>query len=418
MLPLVLASLLSAPNVVLISVDTLRPDHLGCYGYAHPTSPNLDRLAEVSLVFDDMICEVPLTGPSFCAMMTSRFPRETGVTRNGMRLSQDVPTVAESFSAAGYETLCVTSNWTLKGKLSGLDRVFEEYDDRFSKRRWGIIKSERGAEEVTALALKLLEARDRGRPLFAWFHYSDPHAPYKLHRGFEVTDPKDVPDDRRGRIIVKYDSEIAYTDSLIAKVLAALPTENTYIVFVGDHGESLWEHDYLGHGRRIYQPGLRIPFMISGPGLEPGRSDARVRGIDLAPTLLGLAGLDAAAGMQGVDVLNTDVPATRARVIETYRGAVLNVPVAKEIMSNMGPQLQGILIDDWKLVTNGKRSELFHLKRDPGELENVAHLHPELVATLTQQIRDWSDAFTNRRSDEAELSDDDVEALRSLGYIE
>ena len=418
MLPLVLASLLSAPNVVLISVDTLRPDHLGCYGYAHPTSPNLDRLAEVSLVFDDMICEVPLTGPSFSAMMTSRFPRETGVTRNGIRLPEDVPTVAESFSAAGYETICVTSNWTLKGRLSGLDRGFGEYDDRFSKKRWGIIKSERGAEEVTALALKLLEARDRERPLFAWFHYSDPHAPYVLHDGFEVTDPDDVPNDRRGRVIVKYDSEIAYMDSSIAKVLAALPTENTYVVFVSDHGESLWEHDYLGHGRRIYQVGLRIPFMISGPGIKPGRSDARTRGIDVGPTLLGLASLEVAPGMYGVDVLGEDIPATRVRVIETYRGAVLNVPGAKEIMSNMGPQLQGILIDDWKLVTNGKRSQLYHLERDPGELENIAHLHPELVAAFTQQIRDWSDAVANRYSDEAELSEDDVEALKSLGYID
>ena len=418
MLPLLLAFVLSAPNVVLISVDTIRADHLGCYGYANPTSPNLDTLAEGSLVFDDMICEVPLTGPSFCAMMTSQFPRETGVTRNGMRLPEDVPTVAESYAAAGYETLCVTSNWTLKGKLSGLDRGFAEYDDRFREKRWGIIKSERSAEEVTAIALKLLQARDRERPLFAWFHYSDPHAPYELHRGFEVTDPKDVPDDRSGRVTVKYDSEIAYADSLIAEVLAALPTENTYVVFVGDHGESLWEHDYLGHGRRIYQQGLRIPFMISGPGIQPGRSNARARGIDIGATLLGLANLEPAPGMYGIDVLGTEVPGTRARVIETYRGAVLNLPGAKEIMSNMGPQLQGRLIDDWKLVTNGKRSELFHLKEDPGELENVAHVHPELVARFTQQIRDWSDAIANRQSDETELSEDDIEALKSLGYIE
>ncbi len=272
--------------------------------------------------------------------------------------------------------------------------------------------------EVTALALKLLEARDRERPLFAWFHYSDPHAPYELHDGFEVTDPGDLPNNRRGRVTVKYDSEIAYVDSLIAEVLAALPTENTYVVFVGDHGESLWEHDYLGHGRRIYQHGLRIPFMISGPGIQPGRSSARTRGIDVGRTLLGLADLEPMPGIYGVDVLGSDVPRTRARVVETYRGAVLNIPGAKEIMSNMGPRLQGILMDDWKLVTNGKRSELFHLERDPGELENVAHLHPELVATFTQQIRDWSDTVTNRRSDETELSEDDVEALRSLGYID
>ena len=418
MLPIVIAAVFSAPNVILISVDTLRADHLGFYGYSSPTSPNLDQLATRALVFDDMICEVPLTGPSFCSMMTSQYPRSTGVTRNGVRLPEDVPTVAESFSAAGYETICVTSNWTLKAKLSGLDRGFEEYDDRFREKRWGILKSERAGDEVTRIALELLEARDPERPLFAWFHYSDPHAPYKMHRGFEVTDAKDVPDGRGGQVVVKYDSEIAYTDSLIAEVLAALPSENTYVVFVSDHGESLWEHDYLGHGRRIYQPGLRIPFMISGFDISPGRSDARVRGIDVGPTLLGLAGLDVPPGMQGLDLVHADVPDTRARVIETYGGAVLNVPGAKEIMSNMGPQLQGILIDDWKLVLDGKRTELFRLDRDPGELENLAQLHPELVTRLRKNIQRWSDAVANRMPEEAELSKEDLEALESLGYIE
>ncbi len=418
MFPILIAALFSAPNVVLISVDTLRADHLGCYGYGSPTSPHLDRLAARSLVFDDMICEVPLTGPSFCSMMTSRYPRATGVKRNGVRLPEDVPTVAEGFSGAGYETICVTSNWTLKAKLSGLDRGFGEYDDGFHEKRWGIIKSERAADEVTRIALRLLEARDPERPLFAWFHYSDPHAPYEEHEGFSVTDPKDVPDDRGGRVTVRYDSEIAYTDSSIAEVLAALPLENTYVVFVGDHGESLWEHDYLGHGRRIYQPGLRIPFMIAGPGLDPGRSGARVRGIDVGPTLLGLAGLDAAPGMQGLDVLNADIPDTRARVIETYGGAVVNIPGAKEIMTGKGPQLQGILEGDWKLVLDGKRAELFRLDEDPGELENVADLHPELVAKLTHSIQLWSDAVANRVSDEAELSEEDIEALKTLGYVE
>ena len=239
-----------------------------------------------------------------------------------------------------------------------------------------------------------------------------------MHDGFEVTDPDGVPNDRRGRVIVKYDSEIAYVDSLIAEVLAALPTENTYVVFVGDHGESLWAHDYLGHGRRIYQDGLRIPFMISGPGIQPGRSSARTRGIDVGRTMLGLANLEPTPGIYGVDVLGVEVPATRARVIETYGGAVLNVPGAKEIMSNMGPRLQGILIEDWKLVVDGKRAELFRLDRDPDELENVAHLYPELVTKLTQNIQHWSEAVANRMSDEAELSEEDIEALESLGYIE
>ena len=418
MLPVLLAACLSAPNVILISVDTLRADHLGLYGYPHPTSPHLDQLADRSLVFDDMVCEIPLTGPSFCAMMTSQFPRTIGVTRNGLRLGDEPPTAAEMFRAAGYETLCVTSNWTLKRELSGLDRGFDVYEDGFKKKRWGIIKSERDAEEVTSLALELLERRDAARPLFAWFHYSDPHAPYHLHRAFKVSDRSDWPEDGAARVKVKYDSEIAYTDFWVSKVLEAIPKENTYVVFLSDHGESLGEHDYLGHGRRIYQAGLRIPFMVAGPGIRPGRSGAKARGVDVATTLLGLAGLDVPPVMQGIDLLNGSVPAARARVVETYGGAVLNVPGAKEIMAGRGPKLQGVLQGSWKLVLDGKRKELYHLAKDPGELVNLADRHPDRVDALTALVVEWSDRVARGNSETDDLSDEDVEALRSLGYIE
>lgn len=418
MLPLLLAAAIAAPNVILISVDTLRADHLGFYGHAHPTSPNLDQLAERSLVFDDMICEIPLTGPSFAAMMTSQFPRMTGVTRNGLKLPEDIPTVAEIFSAAGYETICVTSNWTLKTKLIALNRGFEVYDDAFHERRWGVLKSERGAEEVTALALENLLRRDPARPLFAWFHYSEPHAPYEMQKEFKVSSKSDWPDDKGARIKVKYDSEIAFTDHWIAKLLEALPREDTYIVFVGDHGESLEEHGYVGHGRRIYQPGLRIPFMVAGPGIEAGRTRAPMRGVDIGVTMLALAGLEPAPGMVGIDATSGDLPAQRARVIETYGGAVPNLPGAKAVMGDRGPRIQGILLDGWKLILNGKRTELFNLTDDPFEIVDLARQHPERVERLRGAILAWSDRVARRGPDEAELSDEDIEALESLGYID
>lgn len=418
MLAFLIASVFSAPNVILVSMDTLRAGNLGCYGYSSPTSPNIDTLAARSLVFDDAICEVPLTGPSFCAMMTSRFPRETGVVRNGIPLPEGVATVAEIFSDAGYETVCVTSNWTLKGKLSGLDRGFAVYRDAFHERRWGLVKSERDAADVTAIALDLLESRDAGRPLFAWFHYSDPHAPYKMRKGFEVTVASDVPKGRAGRVMKKYDSEIAYADALIGELLDALPQEDTYIVFVGDHGESLGEHGYRGHGRRLYQPGLRIPFMISGPGIEPGRSNAPARGLDVGTTLLGLGGLEAASGMRGLDLSGPGIALSRVRVVETYGGAVLNVPGAKELMTNLGPRLQGVLKDEWKLVLNGRRGELFNLATDPGEIENLAELRPERMEKLALIIRDWTLSVEEGIAAAAKLSEEDVEALESLGYID
>jgi len=415
---LVAAAALSAPNIVLISVDTLRADHLGFYGHPHATSPNLDRLAEQSLVFTDMICEVPLTAPSFAAMMTSQYPRATGVTRNGIRLPDTVPTVAELLAETGYQTMCVTSNWTLKSRLSGLDRGFENYDDGFKKKRWLILKSEREATEVTDLALAQLAARDPARPFFAWFHYSDPHAPYKLHPEFTVSAESDYEGDPGAKEKVRYDSEIRYADTEIQRLLEALPRENTFIVFVGDHGESLREHGYLGHGRRMYQNGLQIPFFIHGPGVVPGRSKAPVRGIDLGPTLLDLAGLNPVQGMEGL-VLTRGLPgADRVRIVETYGGAVLNIPGAKELMTASGPELQSAISGGWKLISEGDALELYYLPNDPGEQFNLATRSPDRLTSLAAKISQWSQTVASNKATDATLSNEDVEALKSLGYVD
>ena len=156
----------AAPNVVLLSVDTLRADRLGAYGYPLPTSPQLDAFAAAALLFEDAVCEVPLTGPSMGSMLSSRFPRMTGTTRNGLRMPSSVPLVQEQFQAAGYHTFCVQSNWTLKDKLSGLARGFDVYDDGFRKKRWGFMKAERDGDEVTRLALEYLESRPGDQPFF------------------------------------------------------------------------------------------------------------------------------------------------------------------------------------------------------------------------------------------------------------
>jgi arylsulfatase A-like enzyme len=414
---LVLTACLTAPNIVVISVDTLRADHLGFYGHPHDTSPNLDNLAEDSLVFDDMICEIPLTSPSMASMMTSRYPRMTGATRNGLPLPEDVPTAAQIFQEAGYETMCVTSNWTLKRTLSGLDRGFDVYDDSFKQKRWGILKSERDADDVSRIALDLLQKRDPSKPLFAWFHYSDPHAPYENHRKFSVSKRSDYPDDPGAKIKVRYDSEIAFTDNQIKLVLDALPKEDTYIVFIGDHGESIEEHKYLGHGRRIHQTGLHIPFMIAGPNIDAGRTDVPVRGVDLAPTLLALAQLTKLPGAVGMDVLNDDVDLSRKRVIETYGGAVPNFSVARLVMAGKNARRMGIISDGWKLITNDDEKELFDLTKDPGELNDLADTYPELAKELNDFILEW-DKHIPRNAQETDLSQEDIEALKSLGYID
>ncbi|HEX71803.1 MAG TPA: hypothetical protein ENN65_00590 [Candidatus Hydrogenedentes bacterium] len=404
-------------NVVLLSVDTLRADRLGCYGYPLNTTPNLDRFAEDALLFEDCVCDVPLTGPSFSAMLTSRHPRMIGMKRNGLRLPADIPTLVEQFQDAGYYTFCVQSNWTLKSRLSGLDRGFEVYDDDFHKRRWGLIKAERTADEVTRIALELLEQRDTSRPFFAWIHYSDPHAPYKMRRDYNPAGIRAWRFKKKYRVPARYDSEVAFTDAMIAPVLAALP-ENTAVLFVADHGEALFEHGYLGHGRRIHQPGIHIPLMIRAPGLNPGRTSVPAQGIDVGPTLLGLAGLPKVEGMLGLNLVGEEVPTSRARVFETYGGAVPRVPGAKALMADRRPLRQGVIQEGWKLVLYDRKEDLFYLPDDPGELKDMADSHPGQASALQAIVKQW-DAATEHGVPEAETLDaDDIEALRSLGYIE
>ena len=417
MIGFLLAACLAAPDVIFLSVDTLRADALGCYGYERDTSPHLDQFAQNGLVFEDCVCEVPLTAPSFGSMLTSRFPRMNSTHRNGLRLPDGIPSVAQVFKKAGYQTFCVQSNWTLKADMSGLDRGFDTYDDDFHKKRWGVLKSERYADEVTERALALLERRDPDKPLFLWIHYSDPHAPYRFHRNFNPAGRQSLLADKASKIRAEYDSEVAYTDHWMSKVLEALPAEETCVLFVADHGESLYEHDYLGHGRRIYQTGLHIPLIIWGPGVEPGRTATPARGVDIGPTLLGLAGLSPLPGMLGLDLLHAAVPEPRPRVIETYGGAVPRMPGAEAMMAGRPPMRQGALADGWKLILGGDRPELFNLGEDPRELTNLAHTDTARLAALRTLVEKWDKATPKTTEEDADLSEDDMEALESLGYL-
>ena len=407
----------AAPNVVLISVDTLRADRLGAYGYALPTSPVLDAYAKTALVFEDATCEVPLTQPSMGAMLSSRFPCSTGTTRNGLRMPGDVPLVQEQFQGSGYHTFAVLSNWTLKEKLSGLARGFDVYDDAFEKKRWGFMKAERDGDDVTRLALEYLEARPADKPFFAWIHYSDPHAPYKMHRNFRPAGKRAWHLGHKKKVRVKYDSEVAFTDHEIGKVLAALP-DDTVVVVVSDHGESLYEHNYLGHGRYIYQNNMHIVLMVRAPGAAPGRSNAPVRGIDVGPTLLGLAGLSVPAGMLGLDLLRDDVAAERARVFETYGGAVPNLPGLKDAMAEAGPMWQGVIQEGWKLIVDGDKDELYYLPEDPGELDDRSAAEPARVEAMREIIKRWEEVTPRGEQGEEDLDADDLKALEALGYLE
>lgn len=419
LLPILLSSL-AAPNVVFVTVDTLRADHLGAYGFERNTTPNLDRLAADSLLFEDLICEQPQTAPSLIAMHCSRVPRLTGAIRNGVSLPPGTPTAAMLFAQAGYDTAAIVSNWNLKPNLSGLDPGFAHYDADFGKGRLGREHHEMTADVVSDRALAWLAGRDTAKPMFFWVHYMDPHAPYLSKKGFEAQlDVGKAP--KRKRVdppAARYQTEVAFVDQQIQRLLDALPEEDTYIVFTADHGESLGEHNTWGHTRFIYQTTMHIPLFIHGPGIEAGRSQAPVRGIDLAPTLLGLAGIAPATSMAGMDLRKAMPEMNAPRIFETYGGEVPEGKDVRDTLATRPPQRQAIIQEGWKLIANEDGSlELFNLTEDSGEKNNLASAHPDKRDALHQQLKTWHEQTPRNQSTAKDLSEADLQRLEANGYL-
>ena len=407
-----------APDIVLLSVDTLRADMLGCYGCPLPISPVLDRFAEEALVFDDVQCEIPLTGPSFSAMLTGRYPREIGMTRNGLNLPESVSTVTSLFRDGGYYCFAVLSNWTLRGKLCGLDRDFHVYDDRLPQKRWGFYRGERRAEEVLKAAKKQLEERPADRPFFAWIHFSDPHAPYRFRKKYDPrrTDFRKL--SKKGITRAKYASEVNYTDAHIGKLLELLPRDCT-ILFVADHGESLHDHGYLGHGRHVYSECTRVPLMIRGPGVKAGRSDFPAQTLDVARTLLSLAGRPQWSGIRGFDLSQAGGEEKRVRFMESYGGLAPDIPGVRQLVEDSAPLRRAVLQAGWKLhVMPSRASELYYQPDDPGEEKNLSAHHPERVEALQALLDAWESTCPRGSAQGALLDEEDLDALRSLGYLD
>ena len=414
---LLMGVLTARPDIVLITVDTLRTDHLGCYGYERPTSPAIDRLAAASLLFEDCLCEEPQTTPSMCSMFASRPPRSTGCIRNAVPLPAEIPTVTQRFHDAGYYTGAVVSNWNLKRELCRLERGFDVYDDGFGRPHLGLMQQERYADEVTALALAMLAKREPGRPGFFWFHYMDPHAPYRYHRDHNPwgRNMRDLAG--RDEVRARYDCEIAFADHHIGCLLDALPKENLFVIFAADHGESLFEHGILGHSRDLYQPGLRIPLLVRGPGISPGHTSLPARGMDIGPTLLGLAGLTPSPGMIGVDLLHSPPSRDRLRVFETYGGGVREGADAHQVLLDRPPKSQGCVLDGWKLILNASTPELYFLATDPLETRDLAGKEPQCVNHLRTLIVHWTQETPPGAALAAPLTKDDERALDAAGYL-
>jgi choline-sulfatase len=280
------------PNVLLVSIDTLRADHVGAYGARFASTPTLDSLSAGGVRFEWAIAPTPLTLPSHATLLTALDPPHHGVRHNGIqRLTSQVETLAERLGAAGWTTGAVVGSLVL-AEDTGLGRGFDHYDDQI-RTHGEHLEGQRRAEEVNAAALGWLETAEQ--PFFLFVHYYDPHATYEPPPPFD------------SRSEHPYDGEIAYVDAMLGQLLDGLrepgELERTLVVVTADHGESMGEHDELTHSYSIYDATQHVPLVMSGPGVPAGRVvDGVVRTADVAPTLLAQLGLPAMAGVDGADL--------------------------------------------------------------------------------------------------------------------
>jgi choline-sulfatase len=418
------------PNLLLITFDTTRADRLSTYGYLLPTSPNLTRLAERGVLFSQATAQIPLTGPSHATILTGLYPHLHGAIRNGIPLGVDVPVMTDSFDVAGYCTAAFVSGWTLRANLSGLERGFDVYDDEMHD-RYNLVNTQRLANQVGPPALEWLE-RNHDEPFFLWVHFFDPHAPYDEHD--ELFDEMKENGEKVPTLpnrSLRYDSEIRFADGWMGRLLDALEEHgvagNTLVVATADHGESLGEHGYVGHGRRLHEEILHVPLVLSFPGRLPEGKvvDTPVGLIDLTPTILGLMDLTLLPFPDGLDLTpltgNEPPPreyANRKIYFETYPGArkkawsIFSPPVTYT------PIRAGFREGNLKFVydVKEKTSALYDLARQDGETFNLIEEHPTYQFRGDELVL-WIETSARAPVDDQPPDPEDLERLRALGYL-
>jgi choline-sulfatase len=387
------------PNVLLVTIDTLRADHVGCYGDPAAATPVLDALAARGVRFATAIAHAPLTAPSHASILTGLLPLGHGVRDNGSFVLPPSPTtVAEVFHAAGYRTAAFVSGFPLDHRF-GFARGFETYDDRLLRgrdpRRAAYV--ERRAADVTRAADDWI--RSAPAPWFAWVHYFDPHAPYE------------PPADLASRFASSpYDGEVASVDRELGHLLAAAEPgpPGTIVLVTADHGESLGEHGEATHGVFVYDATLRVPWIVAGPGIPRGRvAPVVARGIDVAPTLLDYARLRVPRAMQGRSLR----PAADGQPMD-------DAPAYAESLFcklNLGwAGLHAWRTARWKLI-EAPRPELYDLDADPGEKRDVSAARTDEARTLRAALQGALAASPPEASTAPDR--ETLERLRTLGYV-
>lgn len=396
----------SQPDVFLITIDTLRADHVRCFGYEHIQTPALDGLAKDGVRFTQAFTPSPITNTSHVTILTGLMPSTHGVTDFALPLAATHPTLAELLKKRGYHTAAFISSIILDSKsfAPGLDRGFDFYDNfpesTKNKSRWG--RLERRGMVVAEHAEAWLATRPAG-PHFVWVHFYDPHDPYEP--------PLPYSQIYKDRL---YDGEIAYADSALASFVRFLNKrglyENSIVIVVGDHGEGLGEHHEETHGVFLYDSTTHVPLIIK----LPGRRDAgklieeQVRTLDILPTVLGLLQMPEPERLDGESLqpyLVSDNIGDRTAVAET------DYP----LHFGWAP-LRSMRAGGFKFI-EAPKPELYDLRRDPGELQNTYAPWDSTVQKFRTALSEWRSKTPPSEPSAGSVGKNTREELKALGYL-
>ncbi len=426
-------------NIVLITIDTLRADHLSGYGYQRDTSPFLDSLASRGTLFSNAWSVSSWTPPSMASILTGLHPRSHGVTRGQMdaargkvmeqqMLVEEFPVIAAHLAAHGYSTYGISTNLHMT-VANGFSRGFLRFADLGFSR----------APAANQAFAEMLPGIRESQPYFLWIHYFDPHDPYfpcrpwikdynpdkSSYREYSRKTMKklramleDIRSDPAAPQILHdlYDSEINYTDDHIRMLVEALPgLANTLLIITADHGEEFLERDEIGHGSSLFEEQVRVPLVVVPPGRTPeaGTVGQPVSIVDIFPTICAAAGIAPPPGLQGTSLLDLMAggPENPDRAI-----------YAELDRARAARQQEAIRRGNWKFVRQGGKGDrlaLYDLARDPGERSNLAGAEPERAAKMERDLERWLDAHPPFSAPPAEepLGEKEIKDLRSLGYL-
>lgn len=383
-----------SPDLLLVTFDTTRADAIGVYGAEPSPTPTLDALAAEGLRIREAMSVAPLTLPAHTSILSGIYPDVHGVRDNGVVLPEALPLVAESLREAGYGTGAVVAAVVLDGS-TGIDRGFEVFHDGFDISRLDGVHEEgatRDAAAVVAAGREVLAELDPSKPRFLWLHFYDPHQPLTPPAAFAAAHPD------------PYAAEVAYADAQLGDFLQTFPDRSGphAILVVADHGEGRGEHGEASHGQFVYRSTLRVPLIVSGSGVVPGVRDGPASVVDVAPTLLALAGRPH-AGMDGRSLLDDPV-SDRLVYGESYHQR-----------HALGLSELHVLQGASERYIEAPRPELYDWKKDPGELADLPD--PSRREVWVEALADWRADRPRPMAPGSAVDPDTRRALAALGYV-